>query len=381
MSGATGRLDRRDRLDLQALGVIPRRRRGAGAVILIGLLLAAAVGWSGRSVVFSDPPPAAPVPAPRPVVMGALPYWDQEDALASLERHPGVATVASPWIYRVAGDGSVQLQESLNAAAEQALLDRTRRTGVQLIPTVANTTAGLWDESTVAAVLADPALRSAHVRALVGLIRTHGFDGIQIDYENLHGDDRAGFSAFVTELGQAVHAIGSLLFVTVHVKEDDVGYDQRNAAQDYAVIGAAADRVCLMAYDWHWETSPAGPIAPYDWVRRVVDYAVTQIPAEKLVLGVALFGYDWVGTKATNLTWSQITALAGRNRADEYWDIGSQSPHFSYVDGDGVSHEVWYENDRSIESKLDLARVERLAGVALWRLGGEDPGIWKLMSP
>ena len=170
--------------------------------------------------------------------------------------------------------------------------------------------------------------------------------------------------------------IDKLLYVTVHVKEDDAGYDERNKAQDYAAIGKAADMVCLMAYDWHWSTGPAGPIAPYDWVDRVLRYSVTQIPADKIMLGVGLFGYDWVGTTATNLTWRQVVALAGEHQADESWDVGGQSPHFSYT-STGSSMRSGTRTDAAPYAKFDLARRYRLGGVELWRLGGEDPAVWE----
>ena len=218
-------------------------------------------------------------------------------------------------------------------------------------------------------------MRRAHVQSILSLIQSNGLDGMQIDYEDLPADDRDSFSAFVTELGQAIHQVGKVLYVTVHVREDDAGYDSRNKAQDYTAIGNAADQVCLMAYDWHWGTGPSGPIAPYDWVDRVLKYAVTRIATNKLLLGVGLFGYDWVGTTATNLTWRQVVALASQNRVDEAWDVGAQSPHFSYT-VDGVQHDVWYENGRSAAAKFDLAKRYHLGGVELWRLGGEDPAVW-----
>ena len=237
-----------------------------------------------------------------------------------------------------------------------------------MIPTIANTTEGLWDPDTVSKVIESGPLRGKHVQSIVDLVNRNNYDGIQIDYEDLPAGDRAAFSSFVTDLSAALHAANKLLYVTVHVKEDDAGYDDRNKAQDYAAIGKAADLVCLMAYDWHWSTGPAGPIAPYNWVERVIRYSVTQIPADKIVLGVGLFGYDWVGTQATNLTWRQVVALAAQYQVDELWDVGGQSPHFSYVDGDGNQHEVWYENGRSATTKFDLARR--------YELGGIERGAW-----
>jgi spore germination protein len=312
-----------------------------------------------------------------PVVIGAVPYWDEEEARRTIDAQSSKLDVASPWSYSVAKDGTVVLQPGLDAGGEAAQATWLHDRGLKVIPTIANTTEGLWDPETVSKVIRDGALRGKHVQSIVDLVNANNYDGIQIDYEDLPAKDRAAFSAFVTDLGAALHAANKLLYVTVHVKEDDAGYDDRNKAQDYAAIGKAADMVCLMAYDWHWSTGPAGPIAPYNWVERVIRYSVTQIPAEKIILGVGLFGYDWVGTQAQNLTWRQVVALAAQYQVDELWDVGGQSPHFTYVDADGNKHEVWYENGRSATTKFDLARRYELGGIELWRMGGEDPSVWE----
>ena len=344
---------------------------GVVVTALVGLTVAA--GWGSPDGGNSGPAASSPG---KLLVVGAVPYWDEEEARNTIQTHSDKLDVASPWSYDVAADGSVELQPDLKAAGEQATAGRLRELGIKVIPTIANTTAGLWDSATVSKVINDPKLRKTHVESVISLIQSNEFDGIQIDYEDLPADDRDSFSAFVTELGDAIHGIGKVLYVTVHVKEDDAGYDARNKSQDYAAIGKAADLVCLMAYDWHWSTGPSGPIAPYDWVDRVLRYSVTQIPANKILLGVGLFGYDWVGSTATNLTWRQVVALAAQNRADEAWDVGGQSPHFTYTSA-GVQHDVWYENGRSATAKFDLARRYHLQGVELWRLGGEDPAIWE----
>ena len=361
-----------------------RTRRGplllvVGVVVtaLVGLAIVAA-GWksgggNGGSAGGEDQPGGV---FQLPVVVGAVPYWDEEEARRTIENQGLQIDVASPWSYAVTATGGVELQPDLKAEGEAELTARLHELGMKVIPTIANTTSGLWDTGTISAVIRNPSLRQAHVNAVVALIQDKGLDGIQIDYEDLPAADRGSFSSFVTDLGAAIHAIDKLLYVTVHVKEDDAGYDDRNKSQDYAAIGKAADMVCLMAYDWHWSTGPAGPIAPYDWVDRVLRYSVTQIPPNKILLGVGLFGYDWVGSTATNLTWRQVVALAALHQADEEWDVGAQSPHFSYT-VDGVEHEVWYEDGRSAAQKFDLARRYRLGGVELWRLGGEDPAVWK----
>lgn len=352
----------------------PRRRPRAHVlaavalvVLAVGVLVAAVSPWRPRGWLGGD----------RPLVMGAIPHWDQADALDTLTRHPGTVTVASPWSYGVSEDGRPVLQPGLSTDSERALNQRLRDLDLQIIPTVANTTAGLWDEATIGAVMADPSRRGAHVEALVRLVEDQGYDGLQLDYENVPPRRRDAYVATVRALAERLHDRGRVLWVTVHAKETDAGYDVRNLAQDYRALGASADRVVLMAYDWHWETGPAGPIGPADWVDRVIRYAVTQVPRDKLVLGVGLFGYDWGGPRTQVLTWRQITEQAQVRRSDELWDVASQSPHLAYEQG-GARHEVWYENARSVREKLRLASAHQVSGVALWRLGREDPSIWDL---
>lgn len=311
-----------------------------------------------------------------PVVIGAVPYWDEAAARQTIDAHSSQLDVASPWSYAVAWDGTVHLQPGLDDAGEADQAAWLRDRDIKVIPTIANTSGGMWDPATVSRVINDGWLRAVHVRSIVDLVTVNDYDGIQIDYEDLSAGDRDAFTAFVTELGAAMHAADKLLYVTVHGKEDDAGYDARNQAQDYAAIGKAADRVCLMAYDWHWSTGPAGPIAPLDWVDRAIRYSVTQIPAEKIILGVGLFGYDWMGTQAQDLTWQQAVELASQYQVDQVWDDDAQSPWFAYTDANGQYHEAWFENSRSVALKFDLARQHGLGGVQLWRLGGEDPGVW-----
>lgn len=311
------------------------------------------------------------------MVMGAIPSWDQGDAMTTLKANPGRVSVASPWSYEVAPDGSVRLQPPLTVESERELTRELRRLDLRIVPSIANTQDGSWNEAVISRVLADPDRRARHVRAVTALVSSNDFDGIQVDYENLGAAQRDDFTATMADLARALHADRRTLWITLHPKENDAGYDARNTSQDFAELGRIADRVMLMAYDWHWETGPSGPIAPYGWVDRVVRYTVSQVPPQKVVLGLGLFGYDWGGESTLSLTWGQIVERADQRSADEQWDVASQSPHLTYTQ-DGLTHQVWYENARSIDLKISVAKRYRLGGVALWRLGREDPAIWRL---
>lgn len=342
--------------------------------VLVAITAAAVIGSASLLGMSST----TVVPAGSRVV-AALPHWDSESALDSLQDQSQDIDVAAAFVYSVGADGSVVPEPSSEHAVNRIDEIRTQADHLQVVPSVANTTAGRWDRTTVARILRDPSLRAAHIDSLTTLTASDAFSGVQIDYEDLHTDDRELFSSFVSDLAVRIREIGKVLYVTVHPKEDDAGYDTRNLAQDYAAIGRSADKVVVMAYDRHWENSPSGPIAPYDWVNSVVQYATEQIPREKLLLGIPLYGYDWTGASGTPLTWKEAVELSITYSATPVWDPVSRSNRFTYRTGD-VTHEVWFEDARSIAPKIAVAQHYLLDGIALWRLGGEDPEIWDVVS-
>jgi len=247
--------------------------------------------------------------------------------------------------------------------------------GIRVVPTVTNLRNGDWDLDLVPTMLHDPGARRTHLRALVELARTEGYDGIDIDYESLNAADRKAYTAFLTELGRRLHAEGKLLTASVHPKTSDAGDDERNRAQDYRAIGAAVDQVRVMTYDYSWDTSSPGPVAPATWVEKVIAWTVTQIPADKVVLGIDLLGYDWTGGRGVTVSHQRAQSLADAHDA-RVRRTGDGSPWFAYRDSSGQRHEVWWGDARSARAKLALVDQYGLGGVFFWRLGGEDSRLW-----
>jgi spore germination protein len=166
----------------------------------------------------------------------------------------------------------------------------------------------------------------------------------------------------------------------VFAKESDQGYGERNRAQDYRALGRAADQVRLMAYDFHWQSGPAGPIAPATWVRDVLAYAVGEIPPHKIVLGVPTYGYGWVGSDVRLVSWLQAYELSRDLGVPVRWDAAAESPWITFRDDQGRPHTIWFENTYSIRSKLELAHEYGIGGVFLWLVGDEDDGLWPVIS-
>ena len=339
--------------------------RNPAAVALTGLIVMCALLGS----------PARAAVAKR--VSGNLVFWDQARGFDSIVANAEVFSEISPFWYRVLADGRIVPYTTGSGARyeDQAILSFLRSRGILVIPTVANILNGVWDGAMVSRILEDPQLRAVNLDALVNLAVAGGYDGIDLDYENLAASDRAAFTSFVQQLAGALHGHGKLLTVNVYAKTAEPGTWDGPRAQDWKAIGQAADQVRIMTYEYSWSTSAPGPIAPVTWVNEVIAYATSQIAPAKILQGTPLYGYDWVGQRATDLVWNQAMDLAGRFAVPVNWDGASASPWFEYVSG-AARHTVWFENAASVAAKLDVARIHDVGGITMWRLGGEDPAAW-----
>jgi spore germination protein len=340
------------------LGVVP------AAILLIAVLVIASRGGGGSAL-----------PANTRVVVASLPYWSIGPDTGSVLANRNDVSEVSPWMYGLGGNGQVILDSGINISSLRADLSRLRARGLPVVPTLANVDAqGNWVYAPVARVLHDAATARQQAAEIVALVDSNHYAGIDLDYENLHAGDRQAFTAFVSSLAGALHARGKILSVALFAKASDAGYAPRNLAQDYAAIGRAADQVRLMGYDYHWETSPPGPVAPVYWIRDVIRYATTQIPPSKIILGIPEYGYDWSGGFGTSITWLQARQLARQYRVQPRYDASSQSPWFTYTDASRRKHTVWFENAESTRAKLDVA--QGIGGVYLWMYGNPDPATW-----
>lgn len=340
----------------------PVALRAAGALLV---LLAAGCTASA---------PAEPCDPPRTTAL-SVPYWNLEQGADTVRSHAEDLDVVTPWIYGVRPDGAIA-EQSADDPDEAEQLESLRSAGPAVIPTVANHFDGDWQYEAVARILHDPELTRQHVDDLAELARDGDYPGIDIDYEDLRAADGPGFTRFVRELADRLHADGRTLSVTLAPKTEDDGHSEATQALDYRAVGEAADSVRIMAYDYHWATSAPGPAAPEMWVREVLTYSLTRVPAEKLVLGVPVYGYDWSGGYGSSLSTAGALELAQRYDKEPVWDPVGGSAWFEYRQ-DGVDHEVWFEDTRSTAIKLGLAREFGLRSVHLWSYGPEAPGLWE----
>ncbi|NLY56257.1 MAG: SH3 domain-containing protein [Firmicutes bacterium] len=284
-------------------------------------------------------------------------------------------TGIAPFSFTVDGRGYISGKNNSEAVS------RAKKAGQVALALVHNTS-GDWFSSTVAHnLLSQQVNRTRAINEILYIIKTYGYDGVNIDFESVKPSDRENFNTFIRELSWALRPKGYLVTVSVPAKTKDDKSHNWSGAYDYKVIGEYADWVMLMAYDQHYKTGSPGPVAAINWVEQVVKYAVSTIPKHKIILGVPAYGYDWPtnGSAARSVSYAQAMNIAKTHGITPKWHATYKVPYFSYV-SNGVVRQVWFESSWSLEHKLKLVKEYGLKGIAIWRLGLEDPRSWDVIK-
>lgn len=232
------------------------------------------------------------------------------------------------------------------------------------------------DPNTITTMLNNPTMQTQHINNLLQIVKAQGFDGVDIDYEGLDQSSAQLFNNFIRNLTTTFHAANKLVSVTVEARIAN------QVPMDWKTLSGLADEIRVMAYDYHSQlTSQPGPVAPIGWLKEIMDYAQTTIDPKKLVVGLGNYGYDWQAPSASGQSWTgtavsfdQAMALAKQEKAtvirstgidDRGYDIGSVA-NFSYVDSQNRQHQVWFEDNASIQAKIALIEQYKTDGVIFW---------------
>ncbi|MBQ3103595.1 MAG: LysM peptidoglycan-binding domain-containing protein [Oscillospiraceae bacterium] len=287
----------------------------------------------------------------------------------------------TPFTYGLRSDGT------LLPLADGALLTAARRYGADTVMHLSSLTEGGGFSSQLAAEVLQSAERTESLIAQVlAVMAQKDYDALDVDFEYLPPQMREAYAAFIASLRRRLAPVGKKVLVALAPKTSADQPGLLYEAHDYALLGAAADAVLLMTYEWGYAGSAPMAVAPIPQVRRVLDYAVTAIARQKIYLGVPTYGYDWPlpyvqgVTRAKSLSPVEATALAARYGAEIQYDDRAQAPHFRYRAADGTEHEVWFEDARSILAKLDLVAEYGFRGVGYWNLMRPFPQNLLLLS-
>ena len=290
-----------------------------------------------------------------------------QDAL--LRRQLPYLTYLTPFTYGITASGGLLPLE------DDALLAAARQAGTRPVMHLSTLTeSGQFSTDRAVLVLTDPQVQDQLVSDVLQAVRTRGFAGVDVDFEYLPGAQAADYAAFLSRLQRLLHAQGAFLWAALAPKTSADQPGLLYEGHDYAAIGAATDGVLVMAYEWGYTYGPPMAVAPLPNVRAVLDYAVTEIPPEKIFLGVPNYGYDWPlpfvqgTTRAQSISNQYAIELAIRYDIAIQYDEAAQSPFFHYTDDSGTVHEVWFEDARSMAAKLELIAEYGLQGAGFWNL-------------
>ncbi len=314
--------------------------------------------------------PAQPNPARVPVVYGY--YVDHDPSSWATVQAQGqrlAAIITTNFTF-------LDTTGRIDGTHDARIVELSRSRGSRVYARVTNFVNDHWNRDVAHAVLTNPEARASALAELVQILDRYGYDGIHLDLENVPPGDRAALTEFAGDLGARTRSRGKALTIAVPAKtRDDLDSDW-SGAFDYAGLGRAGDRLVLTAYDEHWSGSRPGPVASLPWVEAVLRFASRRVPAGKLVLGIAFYGYEWSGgAPGESISMRDAVARAARAGVKVRWDERAQVPYFITP-----RSAVYFENSRSVELKLALAARFGVSGIAAWRLGHELPDVWDTLG-
>ncbi len=244
---------------------------------------------------------------------------------------------------------------------------------------------GQFNNYLITSVVNNPAAKENLINRIVETVTMRGFEGVDVDFEFILASDRVAFAEFVGELRTAVNALGYPVSVALAPKTSDTQQGLLYEGKDYALLGAAADSVLLMTYEWGYTYGPPMAVAPVNSVRQVVEYAVTKIPPEKIDLGIPNYGYDWPlpfergVTRAKTIGNIEAVQIAIEQDAVIQFDDTAMSPYFNY-ESEGILHEVWFEDVRSLREKFRVIEDYGLRGAGYWQIMQLFRANWLLLA-
>ena len=224
----------------------------------------------------------------------------------------------------------------------------------------------------------NPAARQALTENLLTELRRKGYYGLDVDFEFLGAKNAAPYAEFLADLREKLNAQGFPVLAALAPKTADTQPGALYEGHDYAAIGKAVNSVLLMTYEWGYTYGPPMAVSPIQPVRKVVEYALTRIPAEKIFLGVSNYGYNFTLpyvqglSEADSLSVEEAIRLAGEKGAEIQYDNTVEAPFFVYTEN-GEEHRVWFEDARSLSVRLRLLPEYGLRGALYWNFDRPNP--------
>ena len=329
----------------------------------------------------------------------SMPAWGEVKTLFYMTEHPDSVRdfvrnqakidILVPTWYGVDASGLVY------GEPDPMVMAIVKQRHMALLPIVA-----MFDKPGSHQLLTSERAQDLMIASLIGACERNGYDGFQLDLENIAYTDRDALSATVKRIADAMH--GRHLQLQIAVVPNAPGYPGHSdfsrwifndwrGVFDLEALAKSVDLICLMTYDQHTRFTPPGPVGGWMWTNENLAYALKFVPREKLSLGIALYGYHWyAGDPGVNqkeqkphitadyISGEDAKTLRDTYKAEEQWDAQDHSAFF-YFYRDQTREWIFYTDKRGFADRYHLAEKENLQGVCMWVLGQEDDAIWSVL--
>jgi len=297
-----------------------------------------------------------------------------------LEKTLPYLTYLSIFSYQVKPDGS------LTSIDDTPLIQAARKVNVAPIMVITNIAEGASFSSDLAHILlTNQYIQNNLIGNVIKTLKEKNYYGLDIDFEYIFPNDRENYNSFLQKIVTRLRPLGYTIVTSLAPKTMAEQRGLLYEAHDYPAHGRMLDHVIIMTYEWGYTFGPAQAVAPINQVKKVLNYATSVIPSQKILMGMPNYGYDWTlpfikGTAAQSLSNTAAIDLASSVSASIQYDKLAQAPYFNYYDTAKKKHAVWFDDARSIEARLKLVQEYQLGGVSYWTINKFFPQNWLVLE-
>ncbi len=318
--------------------------------------------------------PVTPTARGRMELVAFFVDWD-DASLASLKQNLATIDKLVPeWLHLADARGTLAPDAPWR---QQMVIEyiRKHRPDLPIVPLLNNYNAATeeWEGEKLAQMLADPSARARVIQSLFDYVQQNRFAGVCVDFENVPRASQPALKTFMRELYARFHPLGWEVWQTAPVEDGD---------WDYAAFAQSSDALILMAYDEHWSGSAPGPLASQRWFADALHRRLAQVAPAQCFIGIGNYGYDWLVEAHTgaDIAFQRVMLTAEAFEAEIVFDAVSLNPTFNFFDDEGRWHQVWYLDAVTAFNQMAESNRYGARGIALWRLGAEDPSLWRVLE-
>jgi spore germination protein len=284
--------------------------------------------------------------------------------------------------YRATGEGEI-----ITSADDTELVQLAISYGVAPMMFVSTITEeGMADHEINYIILNNISIQNRLIESSLQILKDKGYYGINLYIENISYDNINSIAEYLKRISEIYHSEGYRIVITItpvtSIDTTGINFDKIG----YYRLAEYVDGIIFASYEWSRTYSFPSSIFPVNLILELLDYAVDNIPHEKIYLGVTTVGYDWTlpyvpgATGANIITNNSAIQFAANTNTPIQFNVPAQSPYFYYTDSDEILHVIWFKDARSYEARAVLVDEYNLKGLSLWTIMIFDHQLWLIIN-